>query len=242
MIDRPRKRAAVGEQAGNSMPVNFIGLALLWVTIAVDIAEPVTLDPALAVHWQSSCPCASVAMRHSALGHVSFDVLSDSCLGLVVFSFKPSNSSVHSRSLECRIGLDYARLCLHRQRLMHCCNCYCNPLHFRTKHALVALTIRPVPNNNACSLACCHCHVVLIFLVLRVASVSFAPCLPEALGLSSWTRKASPLGTAKTRSGPAQDQLRARSDILTVGVAQDWLRTRSKPAQDCSKPAPNRLP
>ena len=22
-----------------------------------------------------------------------------------------------------------------RQRLMHCCNCCCNPLHFRTKHA-----------------------------------------------------------------------------------------------------------
>ena len=48
LLNRSRHRAAVGEQAGNSMPVNFVGLALMWVAAAIDIREPMSLDPMLA--------------------------------------------------------------------------------------------------------------------------------------------------------------------------------------------------
>ena len=47
-IQLDRKRSSVGEQAGNSMPVNFVGLALMWAILAVDIAQPISLDPVLA--------------------------------------------------------------------------------------------------------------------------------------------------------------------------------------------------
>ena len=43
-----RKRAAVSEQAGNSMPVQFVGMSIMWALCATEISEPVSLDPALA--------------------------------------------------------------------------------------------------------------------------------------------------------------------------------------------------